>query len=206
MIQFDILLEKIGGAGKSQVLLFVLLAYFNISGGFNSIVTVFIAYSPDNRCSVPPIDNSTVFPNLTEGDILNYTTPFDAGKQEYETCMRYGYDLSVCDDDLDCVNQTYPPIKCDKGYHYDTSLFTQTVVTEFNLVCDRNYLNALSTSMFYAGMLIGSFLFGNMADRFGRKPTMIVSYAGMLGCMFGVTYSTSVEMYMAFRAGTAAFQ
>jgi len=37
---------------------------------------------------------------------------------------------------------------------------------KFNLICDRSYLNPFSTSMFYLGMLIGSFVFGNTADRF----------------------------------------
>ena len=41
--------------------------------------------------------------------------------------------------------------------------------------------------------------------RFGRKPTILGCFIGVLGCMFGVSFSTSVEMYMVFRAGTAAF-
>ncbi|XP_078493967.1 organic cation transporter protein-like [Ciona intestinalis] len=205
MIQFDVLLNRLGGAGLSQVIIFVLLSYFNVPGGFNALATVFIAYVPDSRCNVPPLDNATAYPNLTEPDILNYTTPYDATKLAYDTCTRYGYDLNACDGDLTCVNQSYPAVVCDKGYHYDKAIFTETAVTEFNLICDRKYLGSLSTSLYYAGMMIGSILFGNFADMFGRKPTMVLTFIGVLGSMFGVTYSTSVEMYMAFRTATAAF-
>nr|XP_009861187.2 organic cation transporter protein-like [Ciona intestinalis] len=205
MILFDVLLKRLGGAGLSQVVLSFLLGYYNVTSGINGLATVFIAYEPDSRCNVPPLDNSTAYPNLTEPDILNYTTPYDVTKQAYDTCSRYGYDLNTCNGDLTCVNQTYPPVVCDKGYHYDKSLFTETVVSEFNLICDRKYLSSLSTSLYYAGMMIGSILFGNLADMIGRKPTIVLTFIGVLGSMFGITYSTSVEMYMAFRTATAAF-
>lgn len=39
------------------------------------------------RCNVPPLDNSSVYPGLTEEDILNYTTPWDG--EEYNGCQRY---------------------------------------------------------------------------------------------------------------------
>uniref|UniRef100_F6YH47 Major facilitator superfamily (MFS) profile domain-containing protein n=2 Tax=Ciona intestinalis TaxID=7719 RepID=F6YH47_CIOIN len=54
-------------------------------------------------------------------------------------------------------------------------------------------------------MLVGSIVFGNSADRFGRKPVMITSFVFVLGCMLGVSLSTSVEMYMLFRTSTAIF-
>ena len=41
--------------------------------------------------------------------------------------------------------------------------------------------------------------------RFGRKPTCILTFAGTLGCMFAITFTHSVELYMIFRAGSAMF-
>nr|XP_009858916.2 solute carrier family 22 member 21 isoform X1 [Ciona intestinalis] len=205
MIHFNLILEKFNGIGKSQFVLFFMVAYYNISKGLNAVATVFIAYSPQKRCNVPPLDDSALYPNLTESDILNYTIPYDAVTEKYDNCMRYSFNLSKCNVDLACVNQTYPAISCDHGYQYDRTIFTETVITEFDLVCDQNYLNALSTSLFYVGMLVGSIVFGNSADRFGRKPVMITSFVFVLGCMLGVSLSTSVEMYMLFRTSTAIF-
>lgn len=49
MIDFDILLDKLGHIGKFQWLIFFSLSYWNITGGFNALATVFIAYTPDFR-------------------------------------------------------------------------------------------------------------------------------------------------------------
>ena len=41
--------------------------------------------------------------------------------------------------------------------------------------------------------------------RVGRKACCIVTYIGCLGCMFGVSYSNTVALYIGFRVGVAAF-
>jgi len=196
MWDYDIILQGMGGIGKSQIIIAFMLSYFMIFGGINALATVFIAYLPDYRCNVSPL-------SAPESDLLNYTTPYDGSA--YDGCKRYGYNLSTCNSSLDCVDVSAEPISCDNGYVYDRSLFTETVITEFDLVCDQYYLIALSTSMYQVGILVGSILFGNAADRFGRKPTSIVTFIGTLGCSFAIGYSTNVAMYMIFRTLAAAF-
>ncbi|CAK8674959.1 unnamed protein product [Clavelina lepadiformis] len=203
MIQFETVLEHVGEIGAAQVILLCLYAYFNIPAGFNALATVFIAYTPDMRCKVPPLDNATAFPNLTEAGILNLTTPYTKGS--YDGCYRYDQNLESCALNLTCINQTNGLIACDRGYHYDTTVLTETVVTEFDLVCDNKYLNTLATSLYYLGMLIGSFAFGNFADAFGRKLCCVITFTGCLACMFGLSFSHSVAVYMVLRVGIAAF-
>jgi len=41
--------------------------------------------------------------------------------------------------------------------------------------------------------------------RFGRRPTMIATFTACLGCMFGVAFSGSTGMYIAFRAAAGGF-
>ncbi|XP_076822510.1 organic cation transporter protein-like isoform X1 [Clavelina lepadiformis] len=205
MVQFEVILEALGQIGPVQILICVLWSYFNLIAGFNSLATVFIAYTPDVRCNVPPLDNSTVYPNLTEVDILNFTTPYDSASDEYNGCYRYNYDLNTCDGTLSCVNQSASTVKCDNGYHYDRSIFTETVVTEFNLICGDKYLNTVATSMYYVGFLIGSIVFGNFADAFGRKLCSLLTCVGFLGCMFGLAFSRSVALYIVLRTAIAAF-
>ncbi|XP_053408530.1 organic cation/carnitine transporter 2-like [Mercenaria mercenaria] len=55
-----------------------------------------------------------------------------------------------------------------------------TVVSEWNLVCDRQWIVAFITSIQMVGVLLGSIIAGQMADSTGRKPTMLTGFTTML--------------------------
>jgi len=205
MIEFEVLLEKLGEVGLYQWILFITLSYCNIIGGFCNLSPVFITNTPDYRCNVPPIDNSSIYPNLSENDILNLTTPFDDYNLKYERCYRYNYDLNNCTGDYSCVNKSADTIPCDQGYYFDNSTFTETVVTEFNLVCDRSVYSSLSTSLYYAGMLIGSLIFGPFCDKYGRRKTVLLCFTSSLGCILATAFSYNLTMYIIFRILLAIF-
>ena len=65
---------------------------------------------------------------------------------------------------------------------YEPYEYESTIVTEFNLVCDEQYKIALSGTFYMIGLLIGSFVGGPPADKFGRKPVLFffLICAGML--------------------------
>ena len=65
---------------------------------------------------------------------------------------------------------------------YEPYEYESTIVTEFNLVCDEQYKIALSGTFYMIGLLIGSFIGGPPADKFGRKPILFffLICAGML--------------------------
>ncbi|EDO47492.1 predicted protein, partial [Nematostella vectensis] len=50
----------------------------------------------------------------------------------------------------------------------------------WNLICDRSYLRALVQSMFFAGMLVGSFVSGPVSDIYGRKCCSFVFTATLI--------------------------
>ena len=45
---------------------------------------------------------------------------------------------------------------------------------KFDLVCDRAVLSSLSTSLVFAGWLVGAIIGGVLSDIIGRKPVMLV--------------------------------
>ncbi|CAG2067716.1 unnamed protein product, partial [Timema podura] len=51
------------------------------------------------------------------------------------------------------------------AWEYDRSVFTETIVTEWNLVCDRHQLANVAQTVFMFGVLMGNALFGMAADR-----------------------------------------
>lgn len=48
---------------------------------------------------------------------------------------------------------------------YDRSIFTRTIVMEWDLICDRKWLISLTQTIFQLGTLIGSVIFGMASDR-----------------------------------------
>ncbi|CAK8684124.1 organic cation transporter protein-like [Clavelina lepadiformis] len=201
MIEFDRILDKIGHLGRYQMVLILMLYWLGVPTGLHNISSVFYAADVPFRCNVPPLDNSTAYPNLTETDILNYT----AGG-EYDTCQRYGYNLSSCEPpSLACVNMSAAPIDCDMGYQFDTSTFTSTVKSEWNLVCDRNILDTVATSIFFAGMWTGAIVFGNLADYIGRRNTMLVTCIGCLISGVATAFTPWFELFVVLRFFSAAF-
>ena len=63
----------------------------------------------------------------------------------------------------------------------------ETSITEdFDMTCDELYLRSIFNSLFLGGMLLGSFSFGMISDRFGRLKAMVLSIfltasSGLLG-------------------------
>jgi len=56
-------------------------------------------------------------------------------------------------------------------YEYDRSEYQTTTISEFDLVCEREYLVSTSKSIYQAGYAFSSLFVGYMSDRYGRAPT-----------------------------------
>ena len=55
----------------------------------------------------------------------------------------------------------------------------QLQISEWSLICDQTWLSPLSTSLFFAGVMIGSLILGSVADRIGRKKTFVFTFLSM---------------------------
>ncbi|XP_058823488.1 organic cation transporter protein isoform X2 [Topomyia yanbarensis] len=68
--------------------------------------------------------------------------------------------------------------RCSKqctSWEYDTSVFSSTIVSEWDLVCEKAHLANLSQTIFMFGILVGGVLFGTLADKFGRRPPLVIA-------------------------------
>ncbi|KAK3722362.1 hypothetical protein QZH41_013694, partial [Actinostola sp. cb2023] len=105
------------------------------------------------------------------------------------------------------------------SYEFDTMF--ATIVSEWNLICDRAPLAAIIQSMFFVGMLVGSFVSGILSDAFGRKTVIFGTIAVMVTITIsncssgfyiiatcGIAQSfvqTSIPLFAALRFGIGAF-
>ncbi|KAI5631101.1 sugar transporter domain-containing protein [Phthorimaea operculella] len=72
------------------------------------------------------------------------------------------------------VNESLPEIRCSQ-FSYDESAFKSTIVSEWDLVCDRKYLLRMVQPLTQTGILLGKLVFGILADRIGRRIPLLTA-------------------------------
>ncbi|XP_065293890.1 solute carrier family 22 member 7-like isoform X2 [Dermacentor albipictus] len=93
-------------------------------------------------------------------------------------------------------NQTRQTDTCVSRF-FNVSVDTMSIVQQWDLVCDREWLYSAVSTTFYSGSLLGLALSGLLADRVGRKP--VVCFAVVLLEVAGVSLY-SVESFVLFNA------
>uniref|UniRef100_A0A3Q4BFK8 Major facilitator superfamily (MFS) profile domain-containing protein n=1 Tax=Mola mola TaxID=94237 RepID=A0A3Q4BFK8_MOLML len=176
MKDYDEATAFLGQWGRFQQVVFFLLCLSIVPDGFVFSV-VFLTDTPKHHCLVPEV-------NLTQ-DWLDAIIPVEVvnGRQELSRCSRYRLDevrnLSARglvpgrDVNLTDLGQE----GCVDGWSYSRDIYQSTIVTEFDLVCNEEWKQPLTSTIFFLGVLCGSFIAGQLSDRFGRKPVLFVTMA-----------------------------
>uniref|UniRef100_A0A670ZXC3 Solute carrier family 22 member 13-like n=1 Tax=Pseudonaja textilis TaxID=8673 RepID=A0A670ZXC3_PSETE len=139
-----------------------------------------------------------ISPNLTFQQRLNLTIPkrtddsldecsrFTPVDLDIETIMKYG------------LNSTQT---CEQGWVYPT-MKVPTLVTEFDLVCDRRDLCDISQSIFMGGLLAGSLIFSSLSD--SRMSILVALFImAFFGCIISLASHFYVYIALRFIVGTA---
>uniref|UniRef100_A0A8C8BLX7 Major facilitator superfamily (MFS) profile domain-containing protein n=1 Tax=Otus sunia TaxID=257818 RepID=A0A8C8BLX7_9STRI len=198
MVEFGDFISALGEFGLYQKLLVLFLSLPLLLNPFQMIGQVFMVVDVPHHCDTSWI--LAIGPNLTEEEQLNLTLPRDADGA-YEQCYMY----SKVDWDLDSImayglNATE---KCSDGWVYPSAQ-PPSLLTEFDLVCDRKDLNDISQSIYMVGLLLGAMIFGPLSDRVGRRPIFLICILlqGLFG--LGVAFVPHFYVYMAFRCVVGA--
>ncbi|PAV81376.1 hypothetical protein WR25_09358 [Diploscapter pachys] len=69
----------------------------------------------------------------------------------------------------------------------------------FNLVCDRRYWVEITTTAFYVGSFIGNFLFGYIADKWGRRCSFFLILLVLVVCGTANAFAKDVESFLILR-------
>ncbi|XP_017787309.1 PREDICTED: organic cation transporter protein-like [Nicrophorus vespilloides] len=77
---------------------------------------------------------------------------------------------------FDCSNETIDKCSSDCPSHvFDRRIFTETIITQWDLVCEDAYLTNIAQTMTMLGILVGNVLFGFWSDRAGRRMPMVIA-------------------------------
>jgi len=170
-IDFDELLTHIGGWGKFQIKLLIIFVQFTFFLAYVGYSPILYLYVPDHWCQIP--EQFQVNGTTPEG-LIDILIPKDEKTGQRSQC--YMYDIEQVDNLESLKNvSNLPQIKCPVGWQYNFTDFFPTASTEFDWVCDDEWKPAFTQSMFYAGAIVGTLVFGWVADTYGRYWSFLVS-------------------------------
>ncbi|XP_069771547.1 solute carrier family 22 member 13b [Narcine bancroftii] len=195
MSEFGEILKNVGEFGPFQKRLLVLIGFTYMFAGFHLLAQVFTGANAQHRCQADWILNITN--DLTREEQLLLTIPKEKDGS-YQKCKMY---VPHPDKDMEWIllhaNET--TVKCEEGWIYNLSQYRSTIVTEFNLVCDRKWLSQFSRTSSMIGLLAGALLFGPLADRFGRQRTILVSLLLQLISGVGAAFAPNISFFIALQ-------
>lgn len=178
---FSEILDRVGSMGPFQYLHVTLLALPILGMANHNLLQIFTATTPAHHCRPPP--------NASAGP---WVLPLDSNGKP-EKCLRFVHPPNGSLSN-DTQGATEP---CLDGWVYNNT--RDTIVTEWDLVCNSNKLKEMAQSVFMAGILIGGPVFGELSDRFGRRPILTWSYLLLAISGSGTAFSPSLPVYMIFR-------
>ncbi|XP_075397639.1 organic cation/carnitine transporter 2 [Tenrec ecaudatus] len=196
MRDYDEVTSFLGEWGPFQRLVFFLLSASIVPNGFNGLSAVFLTATPEHRCRVPESANLS-------SAWRNHSVPLrlQDGREVPHSCRRYKLAalanfsalglLPGRDVNLTQLEQE----SCLDGWEFSQDIYLSTIVTEWNLVCEDDWKGPLTISLFFVGVLVGSFVSGQLSDRFGRKKVLFVTMGIQTGFSFLQVFSTNFEMY-----------
>ncbi|KAG5208972.1 hypothetical protein JEQ12_016537 [Ovis aries] len=196
MRDYDEVTAFLGEWGPFQRLIFFLLSASIIPNGFNGLSSVFFTATPEHHCRVPDTANLS-------SAWRNHSVPvrLQDGREVPQSCRRYRLATIVNfsalglepgrDVDLEQLEQE----GCLDGWEFSQDIYLSTIVTEWNLVCKDDWKAPLTISLFFVGVLMGSFISGQLSDRFGRKNVLFVTMGMQTGFSFLQIFSKNFEMF-----------
>lgn len=199
-MKFDDILKALGEFGPYQRRIYFLICLPAIGCALHKLVWVFVGAIPKYRCRLllDELSNGTL-PYSLPYQVLNLTIPWDDKNNKWDCCHRYKISLNTTFNlnDWDTFGQDVVTSRESEKCHewvYDVSQYKTSVVSDFNLVCDNNWLRALVQSLFMLGEFMGSLVWGSISDRYGRKIVFFISL--IMQATFGILSGLVADYYI----------
>ncbi|XP_063293477.1 solute carrier family 22 member 6-B-like [Pelobates fuscus] len=195
---FQELLMKVGGMGRFQIIHVVLLSLPVFMLASHNLIQNFTAAIPKHRCR---INGSWEEGNFTADGLQAFLPVEPSGA--LSSCLRYTspqFHL-LNSNSTGNISDTE---SCEDGWVYDYSEFSSTIITKWDLVCTQRRMRQLAQSIYMAGVLVGSIVFGGLSDKFGRRPLNIWSQLQMAVTGVCSAFAPNYILYCVFRFLTGA--
>lgn len=180
----------IGDFGKWQFQLTLLLSLLNIPCTWHIFAHTFQGASQDFWCTIPD--------TLSDLTVDQWKNLSSLPGVPYDSCNILDLDYSLPYHDL-LRAKGHVTVRPCLHWTYNTSLFGDTIIKEWDLVCSNSSLKFLAEMMFLLGVAFGGFFSGLVSDKFGRKKALMGSLVFQLVLGVLVAISPWFELYLVVR-------
>ncbi|GFR75892.1 organic cation transporter protein [Elysia marginata] len=171
------------------------------SQSLHLLLTIFTMGQQDFRCAIPDLPNDTYhIQNEAHHRLLNLSVPYDKTEGGYSQCYRHKSSPVDPDANVSTTFMSKSPAltRCTK-WVYSTDVFKTSMISQFDLVCDRNMYTSHVNMMTMVGMMVGAMLSGVLSDRFGRKqPFLWMTWVHFV-CAIAMAFVKSVAVLLIMR-------
>ncbi|RUS82901.1 hypothetical protein EGW08_009324, partial [Elysia chlorotica] len=208
-MEYEEMLARVGKMGRYQVYLSVLCIVGCSNAGIHLFNVVFTMGMPQHRCAVPGLQNDTYrIQSEAHARLVNATIPFDPAKGSYSKCTHYKTEVGRFN--WETLNMTSLETQSCSRWVYSTDMFASSIVSELNLVCDRQIFISHANMVGMAGVMLVSMVTGTLSDRWGRKNLYILHNWIQLAASVAVVFVKSETSFLILRfvevgSGMAAF-
>lgn len=171
----------IGKYGRWQLLITFLLSLYNIPCTWHIFVPTFHAAPRDYWCS-PPEHLKNIDPSIWK-EYSQPKGPCSILDLPWENITMEEINSGAANTTklIDCTKWTFQDSYINDG------IDQASIVSEWNLVCDRATLLSTAEAAFLAGVALGGLVSGILSDRYGRRTTLAI--AAILQTIIGISIS-----------------
>ncbi|CAI4229980.1 unnamed protein product [Auanema sp. JU1783] len=188
---FDLVLFEVGDFGFYQILFFFIMCLpASIPSAFSAFNQPFVVGSPSHHCRVPD-DQQYLLPSSNDSKISSCFQYNETEVSRFKSFTTAPFETYYKDE--------VSLIPCQNGWIYDNSTYLDSLVTEFNLVCEDESWVEISTTSFYVGSFIGNYLFGFIADTYGRRRSFFIILAALVTFGTANAFVTDIRSFIILR-------
>ncbi|XP_076277681.1 organic cation transporter protein [Lasioglossum baleicum] len=160
-------LDKLGSGSNFLWIIFIFTLTPTIFNGMHSMSYIFIAEVPTHWCAVPSLTAA----NWTREEIRNISSATSCTMYDYD----YQYFAKIGFEEALEYKKTHTQktIACAVR-DFEPDLEGTSYVEDWDLVCDNSAARSNTHMALSLGKLLGSAIFGVLADKYGRKMSYVI--------------------------------
>ncbi|CAG7823398.1 unnamed protein product [Allacma fusca] len=204
---FDGVFDLVGGSNLFQWLLFSIVCIQGVVLVNHHLGFVFLGAVPAHWCQVGELSSSPWTLDQIKNISIPRKTPLEDGTIVWENCDMYDMNYTELvssglsfDEVYQSINFSALSTKVCSEWAYDRSIYEDTVVSEFNLVCGRRHLVASIQASYMVGVLVGSLVLGSLSDKLlGRRKAILASVTLIMLSGLAAAFAKSFIAFSFFR-------